>query len=205
MAERVRADYDQLSEVARSFERESTELRRALDAIRRQVEVLERGDWIGKGAQAFYREMRSQVLPSLQRLVNALEAASRVTLQASRVMKEAEDDSANLFRRIPGLVGSPGGPQGGDEVIDSMRAAGDIAMGELGSAASGGLGGGLGGSAAEIPVAGEPLADASPAGGGGGGGGGGLGGAGGDSGGGGSWSGEIGFKQDKPKPGDAKK
>ena len=73
MAQRVRANYDELAEISKKFEGESGHLRRRLDGIRRQMEQLEGGDWIGVGARAFYREMQSEVLPALQRLVQALE------------------------------------------------------------------------------------------------------------------------------------
>src|SRR3990172_2116530 len=100
MAQRVRANYDELAEIAKRFEGESNHLRRHLDVLRRNVEGLEAGDWLGAGARAFYREMHSEVLPALQRLVRALEAGGHMAQQTSQTMKQAEDDSASLFQRL---------------------------------------------------------------------------------------------------------
>jgi len=180
----VRADYDQLTEIAQTFESESGQVGRRVEAIRRLVEVLEGGDWIGEGARAFFREMHSEVLPALQRLVKALASAARATQQASSAMKEAEEESAGWFRRVP--------TGGGDDVVDALRRAGGIAQAELA---------GLGG-AAEANVSVGAGGGAGGGSGGGSGSGGGAGAGGGSSGGagGGSWSGEIGFRQEKPGP-----
>ena len=182
MANLVRADYDQLAEIARTFESESGQVGRRVEGIRRQVEVLEGGDWIGVGARAFFREMHSEVLPALQRLVKALASAARATQQASSAMKEAEEESAGLFRRVP--------TAGGDDVVDALRQAGSMAQAELaglGGAAEAAVPAGAGGGSAGGGSAGGGSAGGGSAGGGSSGGGAG-----------GSWSGEIGFRQEKP-------
>lgn len=184
MANLVRADYDQLAEIARTFESESGQVGRRVEGIRRQVEVLEGGDWIGVGARAFFREMHSEVLPALQRLVKALASAARATQQASSAMKEAEEESAGLFRRVP--------TAGGDDVVDALRQAGSMAQAELaglGGAAEAAVPAGAGGGSAGGGSAGGGSAGGGSAGGGSSGGGAG-----------GSWSGEIGFRQEKPGP-----
>src|SRR3989304_5033273 len=61
MARLLRSAYDQLVDFSRTFERESNSAKRSLDSLKRQIEVLEGGDWIGKGADAFCREMNSEV------------------------------------------------------------------------------------------------------------------------------------------------
>jgi len=189
MARLLRSDYDQLADFSRTFERESNSAKRSLDSLKRQIEVLEGGDWIGKGADAFYREMNSEVLPAVQRLVKALELASRVTGQIARIFQEVEEECSRFFSRTLSDTG--------DNAADALRAAGAIAMGGLaglGAQAGAGLGG-----AGDASDSAPPEQAAS--GGGGGGSGGGAGGGGGGGGGGGSWNGEIGFKQEKPAPG----
>jgi len=62
-APRVRADYQQLSRIAAAFERHAGDTQRLLANLTRQVQVLENGDGVGRGARAFYREMNSEVLP----------------------------------------------------------------------------------------------------------------------------------------------
>jgi len=94
----TRADYESLSQIARSFGQQADATRQSLQRLRSKMGVLQGGDWEGKGADKFYQEMDSAVLPAVQRLAQALERASETTRQISRVMKQAEDDAARLFR-----------------------------------------------------------------------------------------------------------
>ena len=63
-----RGDYDQLAQIAQRFAREHEAAQRTLADVQRQTSVLQSGDWVEQGAQAFYAEMNSAVLPSLKRL-----------------------------------------------------------------------------------------------------------------------------------------
>jgi WXG100 family type VII secretion target len=94
---KVRADYDELEKIAQTFQRESDKVHRTLGDLHGQLDVLMDGDWVGRGATEFYREMISEVLPSVKRLEDSLQNAARVTRQISRRMKQAEEDSARLF------------------------------------------------------------------------------------------------------------
>ncbi len=62
-ADRVRADYEQLAEIAESFGGQADCIRSLLQALNCQKQVLESGDWVGKGADKFYAEMNGAVLP----------------------------------------------------------------------------------------------------------------------------------------------
>lgn len=95
---RVRADYDGLTKIARSFSRHATEAEKTIQSVQRCVETLRSGDWVGQGARAFYAEMDQEVLPSLKRLAAALAAADRTTRQASQIMKQAEEEAASFFQ-----------------------------------------------------------------------------------------------------------
>ena len=55
------------------------------------LEILKGGDWVGKGADKFYGEMDSAVLPALKRLITALETAQRVTRQISKIHKDTKE------------------------------------------------------------------------------------------------------------------
>src|SRR3990170_176335 len=83
-APRVRADYDQLARIAAAFDRQSSETQRLLKDITQKAQTLENGDWVGRGADAFYREMDSQVLPSLKRLASALDEAIEPPCRSAR-------------------------------------------------------------------------------------------------------------------------
>ena len=58
-------------------------------------------DWIGRGSQAFFREMQSEVLPALRRLHKALQKANRVTKEIVQTMQHAEEEASSPFRSIP--------------------------------------------------------------------------------------------------------
>ena len=180
----IRADFDQMPEISKRFEREAVNVKRSIDSLKRTIEVLKGGDWFGEGANAFFREMESEVMPSMQNLLRVLQLGSGTTLKIVQVLHEAEQTITGSFATLLGSF----------EVGISVEISGLGAAGAaVGAAVGGGEGGGggAGGSETEQPASG----------GGGGGSGGGAGGGGGGGGGGGSWSGEIGFKQEKPAPG----
>lgn len=126
-APRIRAGYDSLKQMARLLARESDTSKKTVQRIKRQTGTLQGGEWVGAGATKFYREMDGEVMPSLTRLVRALDLASRTTLKILQIMKQAEDEAARVLRG-DGSGGAAGG----------------------GSAAGGAAGAG-GGDGAEVP------------------------------------------------------
>lgn len=100
-ASKVRADYDALQEIANTFDHHASNSRRSLQQLQQRMETLQGGDWIGKGATAFYQEMNSDVLPTMRRLAAALEMANRIIRQTSQIMREAEDESSRVFNIQP--------------------------------------------------------------------------------------------------------
>lgn len=110
-APRVRGDYDTLGKIASTFGQQATQTGQTHRKLTQALNTLKSGDWIGKGAKAFFQEMDSEVMPSMQRLAKALEAADKVTRQISKIIKQAEDDAARLFRLDGG--GIVGGAAGG--------------------------------------------------------------------------------------------
>jgi WXG100 family type VII secretion target len=99
-APKVRADYETLASIAQSFLREADGTQKVLGNLRQCLDALKGGDWVGRGATAFYREMDHDVLPTVKRLEGALRQAGRLTRQISQLMKQAEDDAAALFRYL---------------------------------------------------------------------------------------------------------
>ncbi|MGH2628558.1 MAG: WXG100 family type VII secretion target [Anaerolineales bacterium] len=178
----IRADYDQTPQISKRFGREAANVKRSIDSINRTIEVLKGGDWIGEGAAAFFREMESEVMPAMQRLLKALEKGSSVIQAIERLLHETEQAIGGLFSAMLGSF-----DVGITFEIGGLGAA-------VGAAVEGGGGGGGGAGGSATP-------EQAASGGGGGGGGGGAGGGAGSGGGGGSWDGEIGFKQERPAPG----
>jgi WXG100 family type VII secretion target len=99
-APRVRADYGALDAIAQRFLQEAESTGKVVRDLGRNLETLKRGDWVGRGATAFYREMDSAVMPSMKRLEKALAEAGRVTRGIAQLMRQAEDDAAALFRYL---------------------------------------------------------------------------------------------------------
>jgi WXG100 family type VII secretion target len=97
-ASKVRTDYEQLRQIAQVFGQQAECARQLLSALQKDMGTLQGGDWVGKSADKLYAEMNSAVLPAMQRVVAAMNEAASTTARISRVMKQAEDDSAALFR-----------------------------------------------------------------------------------------------------------
>jgi WXG100 family type VII secretion target len=116
----VRADYEQLRRIAKAFAQQSEACRQSLRRLQSSKNTLQGGDWVGRGAGAFYAEMDSAVLPSLDRLVTALERASQTTSAASAIIKQAEDEAAALFS-IALVWTSAGRPGIGLDVPDWLK------------------------------------------------------------------------------------
>jgi WXG100 family type VII secretion target len=94
----VRADYEQLRRIAKAFAQQSEACRQSLYRLQSSKNTLQGGDWVGRGAGAFYAEMDSSVLPSLKRLAAALDQSSRTVSTIHDIFSQAEQDAAALFR-----------------------------------------------------------------------------------------------------------
>lgn len=97
----IQAKYEDLDGIARRLVQESQAVTAVRSRITRSAKALEQGGWIGRGSTAFFSEMNSVVFPALQRLIQTLEEARAVTVQASAIMRTAEEDAARLFKGEP--------------------------------------------------------------------------------------------------------
>ena len=91
-------------------------------AVDRALAPLHNGGWIGRGSQAFFAEMHTEVMPALQRLIGALHEAEDVTAQMRQLMQEAEAEAARLFQVAAGAAAAALGGMGAGT---DMAAAGD--------------------------------------------------------------------------------
>jgi WXG100 family type VII secretion target len=159
----VRADYDQLAQMASAFAQQAALARQMLQQLSKQSEVLQGGDWLGQGAQAFYSEMNSQVLPTMNRLVRALEAAGDVTRQINQIAQQAEAEAAACLR-VNGNGNGAGATIGAAAASLGLNGGG-VAAGPAGSGASALFGGPAGpkaGGGAPAKTLLGRLADADP-------------------------------------------
>ncbi len=97
MSDEIRADYQQLAQVATQFSRQATAINRMRADVKRSMNSLQ-GNWIGKGSDAFFSEMNDKVLPATQRLYKALQEANKITKQMAQVVQQAEEDAAAPFK-----------------------------------------------------------------------------------------------------------
>ena len=98
MADEIRADYDRLENVASQFANQSQEIQQMLQKVRGSMDPLENGGWIGRGSEAFFSEMQSEVLPATERLQQAMDEANRVTKQIVQTIRNAEEEACSPFR-----------------------------------------------------------------------------------------------------------
>lgn len=98
MPSTVRAHYDELRTIQQTFNQQADAVARMNQNLKSRTETLKSGDWIGKGATAFYQEMDGQLLPAVQRLQRAMTEAARITAQIAQLMKQAEDEASGCFR-----------------------------------------------------------------------------------------------------------
>lgn len=93
----IRSDRDELAKIGSSFSKASSAIAGVNRKIKSSQDTLEGGDWIGRGANAFYKEMNGDVNPAMKRLEKALGEAARITKQIAQIMQQAEEDSSRLF------------------------------------------------------------------------------------------------------------
>jgi WXG100 family type VII secretion target len=111
-ASKVRADYEQLTAIAQAFGRQAEIARQMLGALQSHMATLQGGDWVGKSADKLYAEMNTAVLPAMGRVAAAMSEAASTTAKISRVTKQAEADSAALFRLDGNGAGTLAGGNG---------------------------------------------------------------------------------------------
>jgi WXG100 family type VII secretion target len=120
-AKHIRVDFDALKQIARSFGRGSDDTRNMLRKLKQNVSGLQSGDWIGVGADKFYQEMESDVIPAISRLGKAMDSGANAINQVAKIMEEADEEASRLF---------------GEKGLLAMLSAG---AGALGGAIAGGI------------------------------------------------------------------
>jgi WXG100 family type VII secretion target len=96
-ADKVRSDYDQLKTIAQTFSSQADTLNGMNQNVSSCMDTLQGGDWIGQGANAFFKEMNDSILPTMKRLQAAMTESARITTQIAQVMKQAEDQASKVF------------------------------------------------------------------------------------------------------------
>lgn len=100
MADEIRADYQQLEQVARQFANQAQSVQQMLSKVKGSMGKLENGGWIGRGSQAFFSEMNGKVMPASTRLQQALSEANRTVKEISQTVRQAEEEASSAFRSM---------------------------------------------------------------------------------------------------------
>jgi WXG100 family type VII secretion target len=137
MADKTKVDYDALADAGSKFSQEADRIRNIAGRLGQGTENLKRSGWVGKGADAYYKEWESNLLPTYRRLSDALREAAKIFKELSKLFNDAETEGSNLLKGTGG--GSPG-----DNVLGSAASAVDQVAAALGAIARGMGGGGLG-------------------------------------------------------------
>jgi len=101
-ADEFKADYQQLEEVAAKFNSAAQAVQEVQQKVRVSYGKLANKGWIGMGATAFFDEMETKVLPSQERLQDALEKAGQATHKIAAAVKQADEDASSPFRALFG-------------------------------------------------------------------------------------------------------
>jgi len=135
----VQADYEALSEIIKRFSQSAQMIQQMQQATKTTADQLRDGGWIGRGSEAFFKEMDDEATPAVQRLIEALIEAGQVTEQIRQLLRQAEEEAA---RPIPGNV---------ERAIGGAAAGGASADDGTGSDGDAGTSGGTGMGDGEMP------------------------------------------------------
>lgn len=93
----VQLDYEQLTTISQLLEKQAAYNEVLYRKLVNSTVALRQSGWEGRGAHAFFSEMSESVLPTINRLIDALQYSQIVTLEIVKIVKDAEENAANLF------------------------------------------------------------------------------------------------------------
>ncbi len=100
MAGTTQVNYDEMQAIIKSLQNEEAELRTLLQQTKSKVEALHGNQWVGQGADQFFNEMEGTVLPSMGKMVYALDVAGRVAEQIIKIIHGADEETKSFFNSI---------------------------------------------------------------------------------------------------------
>ncbi len=89
-AAEIRVSYDELEHIALRFATREEMVKEGGARLRAQLEALQSGGWIGRGADAFFAEMHDVVFPAWGRLASVLNEIQAVVRELALQMRRAE-------------------------------------------------------------------------------------------------------------------
>ncbi len=157
MSSLLQLNYDELVKIARIFRDEGETLLQDHSLLRQRMHAL-RQDWIGKSADAFYKEMEEVALPAHKRAGEALLLADEALRKIMQIIQLEDDEIAQHFSSESVLGGTSNNPLPGQNSPSNAESGGSSGSGAGGSG-SGGSGSGDPGSGGSGP--GDPAPGAN--------------------------------------------
>jgi WXG100 family type VII secretion target len=99
-SEKIEVNYEALQKIADQFSQETDHLRKVQEKISAACDNLRRANWIGQGANMFFREYEGELTPALSRLAEGLNASRQITLEIYRIFADAEEMASKPFSQI---------------------------------------------------------------------------------------------------------
>ena len=97
MADRIRVEYEQLTTISNKFSDQGERINQLIGRLSHQSRELCSGGWHGVGADSFYDEMETLILPALEKLFISFDESHTVINRISQIFAEAEEEGASLF------------------------------------------------------------------------------------------------------------
>jgi len=100
MVQLVLVNYEMMKKFSNSFQGQAAATQQTIQKLSKVIEQLRGGDWIGEGANQFYNEMDSEVIPALKRLQSAMTEGDKVSKEIEKIQHETESMIETLFKDI---------------------------------------------------------------------------------------------------------
>ena len=100
MAGTTQVNYDEMQGIIKALQTEEEDIRALLQQTKSKVEALHGNQWVGQGADQFFNEMEGTVLPSMGKMVYALDVAGRVAQQIINIIHGADEETKGFFGNL---------------------------------------------------------------------------------------------------------
>lgn len=100
MATHTQVNYDEMQAIIKSFQQEEEEMKTLMTQTKSKVESLHNNQWIGQGADQFFNEMETELLPAMGRMVHALNMAGHVAQQMINTIHHADEETKSFFSNL---------------------------------------------------------------------------------------------------------
>ncbi len=100
MSDKTVLNFPRLNSISKNFQQEADELKGVLGQTRGQVENLHSVGWEGRGSDKFFQDMEQQVLPAMNRLINALQTTAGIINDIENVYQKADQEAQRPFKTL---------------------------------------------------------------------------------------------------------